>query len=249
MKIKNINLLVTLLLLAFALPAWSAQESTAVPLVALRYRYFTNCMTQTEHYTMTHGMEVENSILGLGGESAATIQYELKEKYDYFESLVGYADSAPSGRTCTFELLADGVLVSKVGPISSDDAPDILRGSIKNAKMITLRMVPGKYNATSGAMWGNPKVFVGVDHSKLNDTLIVHINGNLIQITPQKINGQKSIPMPFPVVPGQHTYNVETNYDENSGRVDIKYQDVNEPAEQTPKKEKVKLPQPVTIRR
>ncbi|MBQ7529288.1 NPCBM/NEW2 domain-containing protein [bacterium] len=236
-------------MLLISLPVWSAPEAAYVPLVALRYHYFTNCMTQNEQFTMTKGMEVDHSILGLGGEAAATIQYELKEKYDYFESLVGYADSAPSGRTCTFELWADGTLISKVGPISSDDAPDILRGNIKKAKMITLRMVPGKYNATSGAMWGNPKVFTGVDPSKLNDSLIVHINGNLIQTTPIKLNGKKSVSIPFPIVPGQHVYSVETDYDETSGRVNIKYHDVNEPYTETQKSEKPRLPQPVTIRR
>ncbi len=212
------------LFLGAAAPLWANDSQPAMcPLVSIRQRYFTNCMSSMEHARMSGDMEVETSITGLGGEAAATMQYELEGKFDLFESVVGFSASAPDSRSCTFELWADNALVTKVGPLKATDAPDILRGNIKGARMITLRMVPSKYNGTAGAMWGDPKLYAGMGDKQFDDTLILHVNGELLKVTPSKVHGQTRIMLPFNLQPGRQEYKISTDYDAKEGRVDIEY--------------------------
>ncbi|MBQ7502912.1 NPCBM/NEW2 domain-containing protein [bacterium] len=237
----------------FCLPRLSEAGITA--LIALRQDYFTNCMAHAEHAKIGD-TEIESYILGMGGADAATIRYEVKGRYDMFESIVGFSDSAPEGRICTFELLADGELITKVGPLTSGEGNEIIKGNIKGANFITLRMVPGKYNGTANAMWGDPKLYSDLKKNENPGSLVLHINGKLHQVNPNKVNGKTQISVPFILKPGQHTYIIKTSFDEEQNQADIEVQNPDGSqavVEQTSKKAKSKnkksrLPQPVTIR-
>lgn len=212
------------LLSALAVLPAIAKQSSQCMLLQLHQDYFTNCMGTVEHTRMAGNKEVDSYIVGMGSGEAATIRYELKGRFDVFESMVGFRDSAPESRLCTFELWADSVLIKKIGPLRPADGPDILRGNIKKAKVITLRMVPDKYNGTAGAMWGNPKLMNGVSEEDLNDaSMVVHVNGELMQLTPDKSKGMKRVSIPFPVKPGINEYKVTTKVDEASGKMEVVY--------------------------
>ncbi|MGM9999092.1 MAG: NPCBM/NEW2 domain-containing protein [Candidatus Bruticola sp.] len=211
---------VSIILSALSLPSFA--DPAAIPLLTLRQKYFANCMRNVEHATMG-STDVESYITGLGGADAAIMQFEVNGKYDMFESWVGFSSNAPDNRICTFELWADNVLITKVGPMRSGDQPDILKADIKGAKMINLRMIPGKYNGTASAMWGDPKLLIGVEGTPLSDTLVVNVNGEVFKVNPQKVNNEVRINIPFSIKPGVHEYTVITNYSQKEGRADIRY--------------------------
>ncbi|MGN0012304.1 MAG: NPCBM/NEW2 domain-containing protein [Candidatus Bruticola sp.] len=213
----------SLMLCAWAGPALS--DPAAMPLLNIRQKYFANCMRNIEHTTMgaSGNTSVESYITGLGGADAAIMQFEVNGKFDMFESWVGFSSHAPDSRVCTFELWADNVLITKVGPLRAGDQPDILKANIKGAKTINLRMIPGKYNGTASAMWGDPKLLVGVEGTSAAESLVVHVNGELFQATPSKTDKGEHISIPFPIQPGLQEYTVITNYNKKDGRVDIQY--------------------------
>ncbi len=212
-----------LALCAWTTPAFS--DPAAMPLLNMRQKYFANCMRNIEHTTMgsNGNTSVESYITGLGGADAAVMQFEVNGKFDMFESWVGFSSHAPDSRICTFELWADNVLITKVGPLRAGDQPDILKGNIKGAKMINLRMIPGKYNGTASAMWGDPKLLVGVEGTAAAESLVVHVNGELFQANPSKTDQGERINIPFPIKPGLQEYTIITNYNKKDGRVDIQY--------------------------
>ena len=205
-----------------SMPVSAGPAAGIVPLLSIHQGHFTNCMREFDHSRIGE-TSVESYVIGLGGAEAATMQFELNGKFDMFESMVGFSSTAPDSRMCTFELWADGKLITKVGPLKASDKPDLLRGKVKSEKNITLRMVPEKYNGTAGAMWGEPKLFTGTAGAELEKNLIVHVNGELYKMTPQKVGGGRQISIPIVVKPGVNEYKVTSNYDESSGRLDVNY--------------------------
>ena len=255
MKIK-LRFIISLvcLIAVLALPRL-CRAAVVTPLLALHQDYFTNCMAHSEH-TKIGDTEIETFIMGMGGADAATIRYELKGRFEMFESLVGFSDTAPEGRSCTFELQADGETVAKVGPLRSGESNDVLRANIKGANFITLRIIPEKYNGTASAMWGNPKLYSELKKGETPGSLVVHVNGKLHQVTPNRVNGKNQISVPFILLPGENNYIIKSVYNEEQNRADIEIQHpdgTQAQVEQNFKKiksksKKTKLPQPVTIR-
>lgn len=215
--IRFTALAILLALACITVPSWA---SGSVYLVLLPRKYFSNCRWDTEHARLG-GSEVDNYIIGHGSDTDATMAYEIKGKYDMFESLVGYRDNTPEGRSCTFEVWADGVRVAKVGPLSSGSC-DIIRAPIKGAKVILLRMVPSAYNATAGAMWGNPKLYFDLKDNEMPSSIIVNVDGRTYQTLPNKINDQREVNIPFPLKPGVNEYRVTTKFDETTNKLEVK---------------------------
>lgn len=195
-------------------------QSGSVFLVQLPRKYFSNCMWSTEHLRMG-GNQVSTCIMGLGGEHDATMQYELKARYDMFEAMVGFSDSAPDNRAAVFEVWGDGVMLQRMGPLSSGTDPDTIRVPIKGVNILSLRIVPEGYNATHGAVWGDPKVFSGVTKDQFPGSLIVDYNGRQFTGMPNKYMNQPELNLPIPLNPGVREYKVRTEYDQVTGKLKV----------------------------
>ena len=229
MRIRNIIITAACLLsflASLALPV-SAQP-VSIFLLQLPRKYYTNVMWSREHARMG-GVDINSNIMGTGGENDATMSYELQGKFDMFESLVGYLDSAPDKRRATFEVWGDGVLLQKLGPLASGSEPSTMRVMCKGVNVLVLRIVPGSYNHTASAAWGEPRLWVGVESNNIPGSVIVTTGDDSFQAMPNITNGRKEVKIPVPLAPGTHEYRLITEYDELSGQVKVTTHEVTTP--------------------
>lgn len=194
-------------------------EPQGVDLVLMRRHYVTNGDWSTEHQRMA-GQEIMGCLVGHGGASDSTMVYELNGKFDMLESLVGYLDSAPDNRSAVFEVWADGVLVQKIGPLSSGQPPELMRAPLKGRKMLTLRIVPERYDSTHGAAWGNPKLWANLG-DQLPGGLLMNVDGHSMQTVSSKVEGREQVSVPLPLQPGVHEYRVRMEYNPSLGKVQV----------------------------
>jgi hypothetical protein len=218
-------ILTSALVALLVIPALAAPQS--IDLVHMRRHYFTNTDWSTDHARLG-GQEILGSLVGLGGSNDSTIVYEIAGKFDMLETLVGYLDSAPSNRSAVFEVWADGVLLQRMGPLLSGGPPELMRVPLKGRKMLTLRIVPQRYDSTHGAAWGNPKLWSNLG-DQIPGSLLMTVNGRSMQTVPNSYKGQQEVLIPIPLHPGSREYRVKTEYEPTSGRVRIQTGDV--PAE------------------
>ncbi len=209
-----------------AIPALG--DPQAFELVQMRRHYFTNTDWSTDHARLG-GQEVLGSLVGLGGANDSTIVYDLSGKFDMLETLVGYLDSAPSNRSAVFEVWADGTLLQKMGPLISGGPPELMRVPLKGRKMLTLRIVPQRYDSTHGAAWGDPKLWANLG-DQLPGGLLMTVDGRSMQTVPNNYKGQQEVTIPVPLQPGSREYRVRTEYEPASGRVRIQTEEI--PVEQ-----------------
>lgn len=196
----------------------------AVDLVLMRRHFVTNGDWSTDHQRMA-GQEIQGCLVGHGGAPDTTMAYRLDGKFDMVESLVGYLDSAPANRSAVFEVWADGRLVQKVGPMSSGQPPELMRAPIKGCKMLTLRIVPQKYDSTHGAAWGNPKLWANLG-DQLPGGLLMNVDGRASQTVSNRVEGQEQVAVPLPLKPGVREYKVRMEYDSEAGRVQVQTSEV-----------------------
>lgn len=197
-------------------------EPQAVPLIYFKREYFENSLWTIDRARMTGGQEVQGHIEGLGGSNDALIVYRLDGKYDMLEAVVGYLESAPDNRSSVFEVWADGKLLQKVGPLLSQEPPETVRVSVKGAQMLQLRIHPQSYDASHGASWGEPKLWTGTD-GKVPGTILMNVNGRAMQGTSTKPgSGKEEIAVPLPLKPGVQEYRVKMDYDETTGKLQVK---------------------------
>lgn len=192
-------------------------EPQRFPVVSMPREAFENAVWDYNRAKM--GKEsVVGTIQGLGGSADAVMTYDLKGKYEYFESKVGYIQGTPSGRSAFFEVWADGVLLYATEMISSGQEPDIIRIPVAKRQIMQLRIRPDRYEGTHGAAFGEPMLYNGVGPDFMN-TLTINNNGKINKVT----NGSKlrNVEVSVPLEPGEHEYTVRVKYDEKAGRVDI----------------------------
>lgn len=193
-------------------------------LVQMRRHYFTNTDWSTDHARMG-GQEILGSLVGLGGANDSTIVYDLNAKFDMLETLVGYLDSAPANRSAVFEVWADGTLLQKMGPLISGGPPELLRVPLKGRKMLTLRIVPQRYDSTHGAAWGSPRLWANLG-DQMPSGLLMTVDGRSMQTVPNNYKGQQEVTIPVPLRPGSREYRVRTEYEPASGRVRIQTEEI-----------------------
>lgn len=192
-------------------------EPQRFPVVSMPREAFENAVWDYNRAKM--GKEsVVGTIQGLGGSADAVMTYDLKGKYEYFESRVGYIDGTPSGRAAVFEVWADGVLLYATEMIRSGSEPDIIRIPVAKRQIMQLRIRPDRYEGTHGAAFGEPMLYNGVGPDFMN-TLLINNNGKISKVT----NGGKlrNVEVTVPLVPGEREYTVKVKYNEKEGRVDI----------------------------
>ncbi len=212
---------------ALALPALA--EPQCVDLVLMRRHYVTNGDWSTELQRMA-GQEVQGSLVGHGGSADSTMVYQLDGKFDMIESLVGYLDSSPANRSAVFEVWADGQLIQKVGPLSSGQPPELVRAPLKGRKMLTLRIVPQRYDSTHGAAWGNPKLWAELG-DQIPGGLLLNVDGRTSQTVSNRIEGKEQVAVPLPLQPGVREYRVRMEYDPGAGKVQVQTSEVPSAAE------------------
>lgn len=200
-----------------ALPAWA--EPTVYDLLQMKRHYFANCLWSVEHGRMG-GHEISGCLQGLGGQADSVMVYNLDGKFEMLDTLVGYLDSAPDNRSAVFEAWADGELLQKMGPLSSDQPPERMRVPLTGRRVLTMRIVPQRYDSTHGAAWGDPKLWTGLE-GKIPGALLMNVDGQSMEGLPTVRNGKDAITIPVPLQPGVREYRVRVDYDEANGRVQV----------------------------
>jgi hypothetical protein len=212
------RILQTLAVLALlTLPALG--EPRFVYLVTLPRKGFENIVWDQGRATL-NGETVLGTLQGLGGAEDAAIKYELDGRYDLLEVLAGYLDSAPDGRSCIFEVWADGELLQQTEPIRSDQKPVLLRVPLKGKKILVLRMHPTAYDNTHGAAWGSARLWTGIQ-GEIPGSLSVTIDGRTTRVNPAYQDGLPTVQVPLAIRPGKHSYTVQVDYDEKTGEVKV----------------------------
>lgn len=211
------HLLLALALLLLAVPAWSEPQS--YDLLLMRRTYFANSLWSSE-LARLGGQEVTGSIVGLGGEHDAVMVYELGGKFEMLETLVGYMDSAPDNRSAVFEVWADGALVQRMGPLNSGQPPELMRVPVAGRRMMTMRIVPQRYDSTHGAAWGAPKLWANLEGT-LPGGLLLNVDGQSSQAVATKRNGRQEVSIPLPLQSGVREYRVRMEFDPASGKVQV----------------------------
>lgn len=227
MNFKKIAIIAGLCLATMAPPCWADTDDImgAMPLIFVKRRYVTNCSWSSEQVRMG-GNEVTTYITGHGGEHDATARYTLDgehaNKYEMFEATIGYKDSTVEGRTATFEVWVNGVKVASKGPLVSGDGTEKIRANIKGAREILLRIVPGRYNDTMNALWGDPTLFTKYTDDESEESISVHGEGHNFQTVPNPFKGESEINIPLPLYTGTHEFKIILEYDQNKKRVNYR---------------------------
>lgn len=228
MNVRRVLLLAATAVTLTALP--SIADPQAVPLLSFKREYFENSLWTIDRARMTGGQEVQGHILGLGGSNDALIVYRTEGRFDMFEAVVGYLETAPDNRSAIFEVWADGQMLQRVGPLLSQEPPENIRVPIKGAQLLQLRIHPQNYDASHGAAWGEPKLWTGVE-GNFPGTVLMNVNGRPMQQMPTKPgSGKEEIAVPMPLKPGATEYRVKMLYDEKTGKLEVK----TEPVEVSP---------------
>lgn len=187
-----------------------------LPFIYTRRSFATNCSWSQEHARMG-GNDLSIYIMGHGGEADSTyrtvLERDHENKFEMFEAIIGYLDTAPEGRGATFEVWVNGTKVASKGPIFSGDPPQTIRANIKGAKDIQLRIVPERYNDTFCATWGNPMLSTIFEEESDTPTLSVSGEGHSYIEVPNSFKGVQEINFPFPIYPGTNEFLLHTEYD------------------------------------
>ncbi len=209
-------------LLIFCTFLVSAAEVVGVPLIALRFdRAGHENMIWLENRVKLGDRRVNGYIQATGGRDEAIIGWELKDKWDALDAVIGYISGAPEGRTCTFSVEADGRTVFKSDPIHSKGDSEKIRVPLNGAKKLLLRVTGDRYNETEGAAFGAPTLLRGLSADDLTPPLKVIIDGKSNTIIPPGGVMPKTIAVPVPMKPGEHEYTVKVKYDEDKRRTEV----------------------------
>lgn len=224
MNVRRALLLAAVAVTLTALP--SIAEPQAVPLLSFKREYFENSLWTIDRARMTGGQEVQGNIEGLGGSNDALIVYKVDGQFDMFEAVIGYRDSAPDNRSAIFEVWADGQMLDRVGPLLSQEPPETIRVPIKGAQLLQLRIHPQSYDSSHGALWGEPKLWTGIQ-GKFPGTVLMNVNGRAMQTMPTRPgSGKEEIAVPLPLKPGVQEYRVRMEYDDKTGQLKVKSEPV-----------------------
>ncbi|MEW6281756.1 MAG: NPCBM/NEW2 domain-containing protein [Candidatus Eremiobacterota bacterium] len=208
-----------LLVLALTLAQKTPAETQAVPLVTFPREGFENTVWLYDRVKMGNEF-VQGTLQGLGGATDSVIIYKLDKKYEVFEAVVGYIETAPDGKSSVFEVWADGVQLYATESIRSEEQPDLIRVPIKGAQFMQLRIRPDRYDGTHGAAWGQPMLYSGVGPDFVG-TLLINRDGKKDRVVASKRKSMKEIDVMVPLKPGAHEYTIKVNYDQKAGTVDI----------------------------
>lgn len=219
MNVRRALFLAAATVTLFAAPVLA--DPQAFPLLAFKREYFENSLWTVDRARMTGGQEVQGHIEGLGGANDALIVYKADGKFDMFEAVVGYLETAPDNRSAVFEVWADGQMLQRVGPLQSQEPPETIRVPIKGAQLLQLRIHPQSYDASHGAAWGEPKLWSGIE-GNFPGTVLMNVNGRPLQALPTKPgSGKEEIAVPMPLKPGVQEYRVRMEYDDRTGQLKV----------------------------
>lgn len=213
----------TLLLLALCLlTAGAAAEIKAAPMLALRDNWagFENMIWMTQRAKIG-GQSVSGYVQGVGGADDALWGFRLDKRWDMLEALIGYLDTTPEGRSCVFEVAADGEIVYESEPIAAGEPAQRIRVPLRGKSRLTLRISGDKYNETAGAAFGEPVLMTGMKESDLATPLSVDIDGQRTQLLQPGGVAPRSLNVPIPLHPGLREYRVQVRYDEANHKVQI----------------------------
>lgn len=214
--------LVAVILLVLVTFIASGAEIQGIPLIALRFdRAGHENMIWLEQRVKLGDRRVNGYIQATGGRDEALIAWELKEKWDALDAVIGYISGAPEGRAATFSVEADNRTVFKSDPIKSKGHSEKIRVPLGGAKRLMLRITGDRYNETEGAAFGAPTLLKGLSAEDLAPPLKVVIDGKPTTIIPPGGVMPRSVNVPIPMRAGEFEYTVKVKYDENKRRTEV----------------------------
>ena len=168
---------------------------------------------------------VSGTLSGLGAGDSF-VAYKFEKRYDILEAYIGYLKTAAKGRSCHFEVIADGVTIFTSELMTSATEPTKVRIPIKGHDLVVLMIRPENYGATAGAAWGSPMVYIGVPPEDMPKPVTVEINGKSSKLNHPGGGMPKELLVPIPVTPGNSEYRVKVVSDPILNKVKIQVEKV-----------------------
>lgn len=217
--------LICFLLLLSASIATAAVQSTHLLSLRLQKAGYENIIWAEQRAKI--GKEsVAGYIQGVGGADDALIAYRFKSDWDMFEATIGYLSTAPEGRTAEFSVEAGGQVLYSSGELKSKSPGQVIRVPIKGHRQVLLRISGERYNHTSGAAWGEPKLYRGLSAAEMQTSWNLDVNGRK---TPLSGNGPPAkvvVPFDVPASAGEEqVYTVKVRRDATNRTVIVERTD------------------------
>ena len=210
------SILVTAVLLGTvaAMPHQARAERRAMNMLFMLREIVENMLWE-DNQTVMGKVHVQGTFTGLGAATDSIVSVNLEKKYDLFEAYIGYLKTAPPGRSCTFEVAADGATLYTSEVIKSGGTePEKIKVPVKGHSYLTLRIIPEGYGMTSGACFGTPMLYSGVPADELAPMLTVDYNGEKIKLDQPGGRPPTELKVPIPLKTGE--YKIKIVYDKDS---------------------------------
>jgi hypothetical protein len=215
-EFKTTLLLTSLLagmIVAVPHPTWAERKGTNVLFLL---REVVENMLWDEGQTQMGKTSVQGSFSGLGAATDSIVAVNMERKFDLFEAYIGYAKTAPPGRSCTFQVAADGsTLYTSEVITSGGHEPEKIKVPVRGHSYLTLRIIPEGYGMTSGACFGTPMLYSGVSPEEMAPMLTVDFNGEKIKLEEPGGRAPTELKVPIPLKTGEYRVKVKFEKDTN----------------------------------